>query len=255
MSEFRTIDLNCDVGEGFENDAELLSLVSSANIACGFHAGDEATMTKTVELCASLGVAIGAHPGYPDRENFGRRDIDMERDRLADVVVEQVRALARIAAENGARLAHIKPHGAMYNRSARDPNVAAAIAEAVRDFDRSLILFGLSGSHSITEAERIGLRTAAEVFADRRYLPDGTLMPRSNPSAVLESSDLAAEQALDLVKYCRVKTSAGVMISIAADTICIHGDTPHAAAAARTIRERLDIADVRVANFDERKSE
>lgn len=246
MFENTKVDLNCDVGEGCSNDAELLSLVSSANIACGYHAGDRSTMQRTVEFALERGVAIGAHPGYADRENFGRLDVELQPGQLAVIVAEQVAELAAVAAEFGARLTHVKPHGAMYNRSARDPETAAAIARAVRDHDASLILFGLAGSHSINEAEALGLATAAEVFADRAYLPDGALMPRTDPRALIKDAAKAAEQVLDMVKYGRVRTSEGTMIRIRAETVCIHGDGPQALEIANTVRGALDTAKITI---------
>ncbi len=234
-----SIDLNCDLGEGCGNDAELMKYISSANIACSGHAGDAATMRRTVELALEKNVAIGAHPGYKDRSNFGRSAMDISREEIADLITEQVNALAKICGEFGTTIRHVKPHGALYNQSAKDPEIALAIAEAVKQIDGDLILFGLSGSHSIAEAERIGLRTASEVFADRTYQNDGSLTPRSEPNALITDTQASMEQVLNMIKYGRVRTTDGIMLSIVAETICIHGDGQHAVEFARSINKAL----------------
>jgi UPF0271 protein len=219
-----SIDLNCDVGEGCGNDSELLRLVSSANIACGYHAGDAETMRRTVDLAVANGISIGAHPGYPDRENFGRLAVDLSPYEVSDMVTDQVSTLKEISTAAGGELDHVKPHGALYNRSAKDPELAAAVARAVRSVDPKLILVGLSGSHSILEARKIGCETASEVFADRTYQTDGSLTPRSHPHALIHDADKAAGQVLDMVKYGRVRSVQAIMIQILAETVCIHGD-------------------------------
>lgn len=233
------IDLNCDLGEGCGNDAELMKLVSSANIACGGHAGDAETMRRTVDLAMKNGVAVGAHPGYPDRENFGRLPIEMSAVEIKGLVTEQIGALDKIAAAAGGKLKHVKPHGALYTRSARDPEIAASIAEAVGGFDNKLVLFGLSDSYSITEAEKLGLRTASEVFADRTYQTDGSLTPRTSANALITDEETAVTQTLDMIKYGRVRSVDAIMIRIKAETVCIHGDGEHAVEFARSIRFAL----------------
>lgn len=235
-----SIDLNCDLGEGCGNDELLMPLISSANIACGFHAGDDDTMKRTIDLAVRHGVAIGAHPGYRDRDNFGRTDMDLTTDEIHGLVTEQIGVLQRFCSEAGAEVRHVKPHGALYNRSARDGSVAEAIARAVKTIDENLILYGLSKSQSITEAEKHGLRTAAEVFADRTYTNHGALTARSMNNALISDEDLAIDQVLDMVKYGRVRSTGGVMVKISAQTICIHGDGGHAVKFAAMTRKALE---------------
>jgi 5-oxoprolinase (ATP-hydrolysing) subunit A len=234
-----SIDLNCDLGEGCENDAELMTLVSSANIACGGHAGDIETMRRTVDLAIENGVAIGAHPGYPDRENFGRLPMLLSAAETKQVILDQIATLNEIVRAAGGKLTHVKPHGALYNHSARDPETAASIANAVAAFDTKLILFGLSESHSIREAQKLGLRTASEVFADRTYQSDGSLTPRTIANALINDQAAAANQVLDMVKYGRVRSVDSIMIRISAETVCIHGDGDSAVAFASSIRAAL----------------
>ncbi len=223
----RTIDLNADLGEGCADDAALLEIVTSANIACGGHAGDERSMRETIRAARRNGVAIGAHPSYPDREGFGRRAMDLVGEDLVALVIDQVSALARIAREEGARLTHVKPHGALYNRSAVDESTADAIARAVAELDRNLALVGLAGSFSTAMARRYGLRSVEELFADRRYGEDGFLIPRGEPGASIESVEEAADQALALARSGR------------GESICLHGDGAHALSFARAVRARL----------------
>ncbi len=237
----QAVDLNCDVGEGCGDDAALIPHVSSANIACGYHAGDADTMKRTVDLALEHGVAIGAHPSYRDRENFGRRDLELAASGLRSLIIDQIGELDRIAQAAGGKLTHVKPHGALYNRSARDAEAAAAIAAAVKEYDPKLLLFGLSGSISIAAGKAAGLMTASEVFADRSYRSDGSLTPRSQPGAVIENDDAAANQVMDMIRYGRVRTTDGVVIRIDADTICVHGDTPGAATFAANIRRQLEL--------------
>ncbi len=234
-----TIDINCDLGEGCANDAELMRFISSANIACGAHAGDAATMLRTAELALQHGVAIGAHPGYQDRENFGRTNMSLTPDAVRSLVTEQVETMAKICERLGTRMHHVKPHGALYNQAAKDRVLAAAIAGAVKAFDPELVLYGLSGSVSITEAENIGLRTASEVFADRTYQNDGSLTPRSQPNALITSADASVEHVLNMSKYSRVRTLDAIMFHIKADTVCIHGDGEHALEFAEAICSAL----------------
>ncbi len=234
-----SVDLNCDMGEGCGNDAVLMDYVSSANIACGFHAGDAATMRKTVETAIEKGVAIGAHPGYRDRENFGRVSMSLPPDEVYDIVIEQIVSLRDICEAAGGKLRHVKAHGALYNQAAKDAELAGAIASAVRDVDDNLMLFGLSGSIMIDEIEKFGLRSASEVFADRTYRSDGSLTPRSEPNALIHDTDAAVAQVLQMVKNQTITTTDGITIPIIADTICIHGDGENAVDFAQIIHRKL----------------
>ncbi|MBA3849852.1 MAG: LamB/YcsF family protein [Opitutus sp.] len=240
------IDLNCDLGEGAGHDAELMPLITSANIACGAHAGDEATMRATVGLALRHGVAIGAHPGFADRGNFGRRELPLSPRESGNLVLEQTRRLQALAQEAGARVTHVKPHGALYNLSARDAAVARAIAAAVHECDPRLMLFGLAGSWSLTAARERGLRAAGEVFADRAYEPDGSLTPRSRADALIADEAACVAQVLRLVCEGRVRSVSGADVAIAADTVCLHGDGAHAVAFARRLRTALADAGVEV---------
>jgi UPF0271 protein len=240
------IDLNCDMGEGCGNDAALMDYVSSANIACGYHAGDAATMEKTVEIALEKGVSIGAHPGYPDRENFGRTAMSMSAKDIIAIVTDQVSALGYIIQKMGGTLAHVKPHGALYNQAARDAELAAAIAEAVLAFDPALVLFGLSGSVSITEGERSGLTVASEVFADRTYQRDGSLTPRNSPGALILETESSVAQAMQMLTSGTVTTLAGETIPIRAETICLHGDGEHAVEFAAAIYQSLNEHNIEV---------
>ena len=235
----RAVDINCDLGEGCDNDAELMHFISSANIACGYHAGDRETMKRTVELAMVNGVAIGAHPGYLDRDNFGRTTMSLSSHELIDLVTEQLHAMRAVCDSMGAKLYHVKPHGAMYNQAAKDREMAASIAEAVRAFDRELVLYGLSGSFLISEAETAGLKTASEVFADRTYQADGTLTPRSQPGALIADVQQAIDQVMQMVETQTVIAMTGEIVPIRAETICIHGDGEHAVEFARAIHEAL----------------
>jgi UPF0271 protein len=247
VEEFmHSVDLNCDMGEGCPNDAALMDLVSSANIACGFHAGDAETMRQTVLTAIKKGVAIGAHPSFPDRENFGRTPMSLPIDEVYKIVKEQVTALKDICDDAGGKLGHVKPHGALYNQAARDPELAAVIAKAVRDIDPKLVLFGLSGSFSITEGEKAGIRTASETFADRTYRSDGNLTPRTEPNALISDIRTAAAQALQMVDKGSVIAADGVVTRVKADSICIHGDGEYALAIAGAIRELLLNNDINI---------
>jgi len=241
------VDLNCDMGEGCGSDAELMNYITSANIACGYHAGDKETMRATADLAVSHGVRIGAHPGYPDRENFGRTPMKMSAKEIHDLVTEQVLSMRDVALAAGGKLDHVKPHGALYNQAAKDPETAAAVAEAVRAVDPGLILYGLAGSVSVSEAVKIGLPAASEVFADRTYQTDGSLTSRKLDNALIDDAGTAATQALDMVKYGRVRSVNAIMIKIAADTICIHGDGPNALTFAKVIRSALEGNGVHIA--------
>ena len=230
-----SIDLNADLGEGCGDDEALLAIVTSANIASGGHAGDVHTMETTVRAAIRHGVAIGAHPSYPDRAGFGRVAMERSPDEIFDDVLEQTRALANIAEAQGARLTHVKAHGALYNVAARDRAVADAISRAVVAFDPELAIVGLAGGAQLLSARTHGLRAISEVFADRGYRSDGSLIPRGQPGALIEEVEIVVAQALAL-------TRAG-----AGQTICIHGDGPHALAFARAIRAALEDAGITVA--------
>jgi 5-oxoprolinase (ATP-hydrolysing) subunit A len=232
-----SVDLNADLGEGYPHDAEILGLVSSANIACGGHAGDAATMRDTIRLCLERGVAIGAHPGIEDRENFGRIEVALAPGEAGALILRQLDALRGAAAPLGARVGHVKLHGALYNMASRDPALAAAVVDALRD--REVLLFALSGSVLARAASAAGLRVVSETFADRAYLADGSLMPRSRPGSVIADAGRAAAQALRLAAEGRVAAEGGRDIAVDADTICLHGDGPEAVLLARRIRALL----------------
>jgi len=227
------------MGEGMGSDAAIMPFISSANIACGFHAGDEETMKETIGLCIRHQVAIGAHPSFYDRKNFGRTETNLSADEIYDIIILQLRTIDKIAAAQGEKLSHVKPHGALYNLSAKNQEIAAAIARAVKDFDEGLILLGLSGSYSIMQAKAFGLKTASETFADRTYREDGSLTPRSQSNALIADSNKAVEQALQMIKEKTVTTVTGKEIHIVAETICIHGDGEHAVEFAKAIHEAL----------------
>ena len=233
------IDLNCDLGEGGGDDVELLSLITSANIACGAHAGDSTTMRSTVLAAQQQGVAFGAHPSFPDREFFGRREWVLPPSEIGALVYAQVAALHAIAINAGARLKHVKPHGALYNLAARDRAVADTVAEAVARVDPSLRLYGLAGGQLLAAGRSQGLRVAAEVFADRTYQADGTLTPRDRPGSVIVDVDDAVAQVLRLLREGRVRALTGEDVVIAADTICLHGDGVGAVVFARELRAAL----------------
>jgi len=246
------IDLNADVGESLGpwpmgDDERLIPLVSSVNVACGAHAGDPLTIERTIRLAIDHGVAVGAHPGYPDLVGFGRRDLDMTRAELLASIVYQVGAVAAVARSLGAELRHVKPHGALYNRAARDPAVAETIAVAIRRSSPELVLVGLAGSALLDAGVAEGLQVAAEAFADRVYDADGSLRSRRLDGAILETPAAAARQAVGIVRDGRVTTHNGKSISVQADTICIHGDTPGAADYATAIRSALTKVGVTIA--------
>jgi UPF0271 protein len=246
------IDLNCDLGESFGawrmgEDAALLELVSSANIACGFHAGDPLIMQQTVRLAAARGVAIGAHVSLPDLQGFGRREMRVSAGEAGAMTLYQLGALHAFVRAAGTRLAHVKPHGALYNMAARDRALADAIARAAQAFDPQLILFGLAGSALIDAGKAIGLPVAAEAFADRRYCADGSLQPRGEAGAVIDDNDDALEQALGIARDGVVVTVDGSRVNLRADTLCLHGDGVHAVQLARQLRAALEQAGVRIA--------
>lgn len=243
------IDLNCDLGEGAGHDAELMPLITSANIACGGHAGDAQTMRTAVELARKHGVAIGAHPGLNDREHFGRRETPILPAEARALVCTQIRILQSIVQSCGGRLAHVKPHGALYNLAARDAALARAVAEAVGEVDPRLVLFGQAGSELLAAGRACNLRVASEVFADRTYQPDGSLTPRTRAGALVRDESVAVEQVLCLVREGRVRAVDGSDVTVKADTVCVHGDGPHAVAFARRLRAELHSAAVVVAAF------
>ncbi|MCP9661252.1 5-oxoprolinase subunit PxpA [Escherichia fergusonii] len=230
------IDLNADLGEGCASDAELLTLVSSANIACGFHAGDAQTMQASVREAVKNGVAIGAHPGFPDRENFGRTAMQLPPETVYAQTLYQIGALAAITHAEGGVMRHVKPHGMLYNQAAKDPQLADAIAKAVHACDPALILVGLAGSELIRAGKHYGLTTRQEVFADRGYQADGSLVPRSQPGALIEDEEQSLAQTLEMVQNGRVKSITGEWTPVEAQTVCLHGDGEHALAFARRLR-------------------
>jgi UPF0271 protein len=234
------IDINCDMGEGMGNEEALMPFINSANIACGYHAGDDATMQQVIELCLNHQVHIGAHPSFPDRKNFGRSEMQLSFSEIYSIVTDQLLKLNEIVKRNGGLLHHIKPHGALYNMAAKNTGIAHVIARAVKDFDSSLIYYGLSGSNMIIMAKEQGLQVANEVFADRTYQSDGSLTPRSLPDALHLQADEVLKQVMKFVKENKVRTVDGDEIIVKADTICIHGDGIHALEFAKAIYEQLD---------------
>jgi UPF0271 protein len=249
-----TIDLNADLGEGFgrsrlAEDEALLDLVSSANIACGFHAGDATTMRETIRAAASRGVTIGAHPSYPDIPGFGRRELGLSPEEIRFHVAYQLRAIRGICLAENAKLSYVKAHGALYNRAARDPSAAAAIAQAIRDVDPSLAVLGLPGSEMSGAATRNRLRFFAEAFADRAYKRDGSLVPRQEPGAVIHDVRTAVVRAITLIESDSIVADDGTAIGIAAQSLCVHGDNPDALPLLRQLRATLESSGVRVAAF------
>lgn len=233
------IDLNCDLGEGAGHDAELMPLVTSANIACGAHAGGEAEMRATVHLAQRHGVSIGAHPGFADREYFGRRELNVTPGEIVRLVRTQLELLIGIAAETGGRVSHVKPHGALYNLAARDARTADAVAEAVAGVDPRLRLYGLAGGELLNAGRAKGLGVAAEVFADRTYQSDGTLTPRDRPDALLPDAAAGIAQVLRMIREGRVASTEGRDVDVSADTLCLHGDGARAVEFARAVRAAL----------------
>ena len=246
-----TLDLNCDMGESYGawtmgNDAAILPFVSSANIACGYHGGDPATMRRTVAAALEHGVALGAHPSLPDLVGFGRRPMQISPQEAYDMVVVQVGALAGVAASQGARLHHVKAHGALYNMAAKDGALARAICTAVRDVDAELVLYGLAGSQWVDAARGAGLQLAQEVFADRSYQDDGSLTPRTQAGAMITDVDQAVAQVLHMVQQRSVTSINGKHVPLEPDTLCLHGDQPDALAFATAIRAALEQAGITV---------
>ncbi len=238
------VDLNADVGESYGvyqlgHDSLLVPAITSASVACGFHAGDPGIMRATVELARRHGVAVGAHPGFPDLQGFGRRDLRASPRDVEDLVLYQIGALGALAAAQGVRLQHVKPHGALYNRAVYDRDVADAIARAAAAFDERVILFGLPGSALLDAGQRAGLRTASEAFADRAYRADGTLSPRDEAGSVIHDPDVVVARVLEMVHHRVVTATDGTRVGLEVDTVCVHGDTPGAAALATRLREAL----------------
>ncbi|RZF24221.1 5-oxoprolinase subunit PxpA [Paraburkholderia sp. UYCP14C] len=240
------IDLNADLGEGCGTDEALIKFVSSANIACGWHAGGATAMRECVRWAVQNSVAIGAHPSFKDPENFGRKELDLPPEEIYAGVLYQLGALSAIARAEGGRVAHVKPHGALYNQAARTPEIADAIASAVFDFDPSLLMYGLANSDLIDAARRAGLVAVEEVFADRGYRADGSLVPRKEPGALLDDEDLVLDRALAMISERRVQAVSGEWVPLNAQTVCLHGDGEHALAFARRIRGALSDAGIDV---------
>jgi UPF0271 protein len=250
------IDLNCDLGESFGiyrigRDTDVLDWITSANIACGFHAGDPHVMHRTVQLALEKGVAIGAHPGLPDRQWFGRRWMELTPEEVFDLVVYQVGALSAFVRVCGGELQHVKPHGALFNVAAVNSEIARAVAEAVARVDDHLILFGLAGSELVRAGRQVGLRVAEEVFADRQYEPDGTLTPRTRPDAVIHDPDHAVARVIRMIREGKVTAADGSDLGIRADTVCVHGDQPEAVAFVRQLRQAFEANGIQVKRVGE----
>lgn len=234
-----SIDLNCDLGEGMPNDKALMTYITSANIACGYHAGDESTIQRTIEYCLEHKVAIGAHPGFRDRENFGRTEMHLADDELHDLIANQLVLIQKHCDAMQAKLHHIKLHGALYNMSAKSERMSAVLVRVIKDLNPNLIVYGLSGSTTIMLAKRAGLKVAHEVFADRTYQDDGTLTPRSEKHALITDRETSLQQVVKMVKHKQVISYTGKEIPLAVDTICLHGDGEHALSFAKNIHEFL----------------
>ncbi|MCR5612068.1 5-oxoprolinase subunit PxpA [Treponema sp.] len=238
------IDLNCDLGESFGNykigmDEDVIQYVSSANIACGFHAADPVVMDRTVALAKSAGVAVGAHPGFPDLVGFGRRNMNVSVGELKSMVMYQLGALDAFCRRHGQKMQHVKPHGAMYNMAGKDETMALAIAEAIAEFDSSLILLGLSGSKMLEAAAKVGLKCKKEVFADRAYEEDGSLVARTKSGAMIEDEQEAIERIITMIRYGKVRAITGREIQVEPDSVCVHGDNPKALDFVKRIAARL----------------
>jgi 5-oxoprolinase (ATP-hydrolysing) subunit A len=243
------IDINSDLGESFGaytigNDERLMRSITSANVAAGFHAGDPSVLRDTIRLAKAHGVAVGAHPGFPDLVGFGRRELNVTPKEAEDFVLYQVAAVLGVAAAEGVRVQHVKPHGALFNMAVRNAELAGAIARAVAAIDRSLILFGLPGSEILRAGRAAGLRVAAEIFADRAYEPDGSLMSRRQPGAVIHDAATVVSRAVKMVKDRSVVASDGSVVALDAETICVHGDTPGSDALAASIRSGFESAGI-----------
>jgi len=245
------IDINSDMGESFGaytigHDAGLLKAITSANVAAGFHAGDPSVLRDTIRAAKQHGVAVGAHPGFPDLVGFGRRELNVTTREAEDMVLYQIAAVAGVAAAEGVKVQHVKPHGALFNMAVRNAELSAAIARAVAAFDKTLILFGLPGSEILAAGRAAGLRVAAEVFADRAYEPDGSLASRRKPNAVIHDPDAVVSRAVRMAKEKTVVAIDGSVVTLDADTMCVHGDTPGSDRLAAKIRAGLEAAGVTV---------
>lgn len=255
MSGMVKIDLNCDLGESFGAytiglDHKILPYISSANVACGFHASDPVVMANTVSMAKAAGVAIGAHPGYPDLQGFGRRNMNIPPNEVKAMVQYQIGALQAFCDANGMTMQHVKAHGALYNMAGKDEALAAAICEGILEVNKNLILLGLSGSQMLRAAEKTGLKSASEVFADRAYQEDGSLVPRGTPGAMIEDEEEAVRRVIRMAKEGVVSANTGKEIPIRADSVCVHGDSPKALAFVQKIRaameaERISIVPIR----------
>ena len=254
MEVLKSIDINCDIGESFGPwkmgaDDDVMPNITSANVACGAHAGDPRVMRRTVRAAKQHGVSVGAHPGYADLQGFGRREIQADPAEVEDSLIAQIGALAAIAKAESVPLRHVKAHGALYNQAARDRRLAAAIAAAIKAFDPSLVMFGLPKSPMIEAGVEAGLRVAAEGFADRSYEPDGSLTPRSRPGAVIHDPEVVVERAVRMIRDGIVLTVTGQEIPLKIDTLCVHGDTPGAAELVKRIRAGFEAAGIQVRPF------
>lgn len=250
----KTIDLNCDLGESFGaykigNDTEIIPLITSANIACGWHGGDPCIMKKTVEFAQANSIAVGAHPSYPDLLGFGRRAMNLSFDELSAYMIYQIGALEAFCRACGIKMQHVKPHGALYNTASKDELSARTICEAIQKINPELILMGPSGSNMIKIAKEYGIKTACEVFADRAYENDGSLVSRSKPGAIIEDNDLAAERVLCMVRDGYVRSVDGKEIEIQADTVCVHGDNAHALELIKKLRALLCRNNIEIKNL------
>ena len=249
-----SIDMNSDLGESFGMyklgmDEEVLKHITSANIACGFHAGDPIIMDKTIALALENGVALGAHPSYPDFMGFGRRKMDITPMEAKNYIIYQVGALSAFAHAHGATLQHVKVHGALYNVAAKDLTLAKAICEGVAAVDPNLCIFGLAGSQWVTAGKETGVKVLSEIFGDRAYMDDGSLVPRSQPGAVLHDKDIAITRAIEMIKTHKVTSINGKEVDIEPDTICVHGDNPSAVAFVQEMRTAFEAAGITVKNF------
>ena len=248
-----SIDLNCDMGEStslwsynLDHDISLLQYVSSINLACGFHAGDPDTTRQLIKAAIPLKISIGAHPSFPDRENFGRKDMQLEERDLYRVIYQQVEFMAALAVSNGIRIQHVKLHGALYNMAAKDRRLAFIICSAIRAYDEDLVIYGLSGSEMIEVADCMGMKSCSEVFADRTYQEDGSLTPRSQQDALIEDKEQAIHQVLQMIRQGTVTCTKGNSISLNAETICIHSDGKHALDFATAIHKTLQDSGIRI---------
>lgn len=243
------IDINCDLGEGIGNEKEILPYISSANIACGYHAGDEDTMKRTIELCLEYGVAIGAHPSFPDKENFGRTNMILDADELHNIMLDQIQTISTIAVSFGTKLQHVKPHGALYNMAAKDFELAYTLTQSVKEIDANLSFFGLPHSEMEKASNKSALQFIGEAFADRTYQNDGSLTPRSQSNALIESESVAIEQVLQIIKSRTVTSLFGNRIPLPAETICIHGDGKHAVLFAASLYKKLNQNNIQIKPF------